>query len=71
MIAKASVRRRLWEHLGLDSHDGTSFREPSEQGDIIVLSLRAPLVDRFKHITSFEGFEVAVRPASAFLVENG
>lgn len=61
-IARASVRRRLWESLNLGPHDGTVFREPTEEGDRIILSLRPSLIEDYRNVTEFEGFAVEVRP---------
>lgn len=64
-IARASVRRRLWESLNLGPHDGTVFREPSEEGDRIILSLRPSLIEKYRNVTEFEGFAVEVRPVTS------
>ena len=60
-LARASVRRRLWESLNLGPHDGTVFREPSAEGDCIILSLRPSLIEKYRNVTEFEGFAVKVR----------
>lgn len=64
-IARASIRRRLWESLGLGPHDGTTFREAGESGDRIILSLRPSLIEKYIDVSEFEGFEVQVRPTTA------
>lgn len=67
-LAKASVRRRLWNELGLGPNDGVSFREDSKGDgeDVIVLCLRPSLVSKFAHVTKFEGFSVKVRATATY-----
>lgn len=69
-LAKASVRRRLWNKLGLGPNDGVSFREDSKGDgeDVIVLCLRPSLVSEFSHVTEFEGFSVLVRATAPYAI---
>lgn len=67
-IAKASVRRRLWNELGLGPYDGTSFREPGDKRDRIVLCLKPSIARDYQHVREFEGFDVEVRLVGSFKV---
>ncbi len=69
--AMASVRRKLWEHLGLGEFDGTSYREHVGDQDRIVLSLRPSILRTVERVLEWDGFPVrykVIEPAQAHQV---